>query len=121
LRPPAVPPIPHVPGRRNPGDALAQVVPARLHVGEGLRSTATAREQLPRLCLREAPAQHDAVGGVKPIVGEGRTQDAAMPAEIRKIVLRILAGTAEEPDLRPQWTSRPRSRRKTPKQDGEGQ
>src|SRR5262245_2739079 len=120
-RPPAVPAIPWVLGRRNAGDALAQVVPARHRVGEGLRSIATAREQLPRLRLREAPAQHDAVGGVKPIVGEGGTQDSETPAEIRKIVFRILAGAAEESDFRPEWTCRPRSGHKTPNQDGEGQ
>src|SRR5262245_7927022 len=121
LRPLAVRPIPWVLDRRNAGDALAQLVPARLRVEWCLRRTATAREQLLGLRLREAPAQHDAVGGVKPIVGEGGTQDAELPAEIRKIVHWILAGAAEEPDLRPERPGRPRSRRQTPKQDGEGQ
>ena len=121
LRPPAVPAIPHVPGRRNAGDALAQIVPARLHVGEDLRSIAAAREQLPGLRFRETPAQHHAVGGVKPIVGEGGTQDAEMPAEIRKIIHRILARAGEEPDLRPKRTGRQRGGHKTPKHNGKRQ
>src|SRR4029453_5662375 len=103
-----------------PGTRL-QVVPARPRVEGRLRSIATAREELLGLRIREAPAQHDPVGGVKPIVGEGGTQDAETPAEVRKIVLRILSGAAEESDFRPEWTCRPRSRHKTPKQDGEGQ
>ena len=108
-------------GRRNAGDALAQVVPARLRVGEGLRSIATAREQLPGLRLREAPAQHDAVGGVKPIVGEGGTQDAELPAEKHEIVHWILAGAAEESDLRSERTGRPRGGHKAASHDDERQ
>jgi hypothetical protein len=73
------------------------------------------------LRIREAPAQHDPVGGVKPIVGEGGTQDAELPAEKHEIVHWILAGTAKESDFRPEWTCRPRRGPKTPKQDGEGQ
>src|SRR5262249_44466802 len=106
---------------RHAGDALAQVVPARHLVEWRLRGTATGREQLLGLRLREAPTQHDPVGGVKPIVGEGGAQDAETPAEKRKIVHRILAGTAEESDFRPEWTRRPRSGHKPAKQDGEGQ
>ena len=72
-------------------------------------------EQLLGLLIGETPAQHDPVGGVEPIVGERRTQDAETPTEIRKIVLRVLAGTAKESDFWPEWTCRPRSGHKTPK------
>src|SRR5258707_8732165 len=82
---------------------------------------ATAREQLLGLRIREAPAQHDAIGSVKPIVGEGGTQDAKPPAEICKIVHRILARTAEKSDFRPKRTCRPRGGHKAAKQDGERQ
>ena len=104
-----------------PSDALAQVVPARDRVGGSIRSIAAAGEQLPGLPIRDAPAQHDPVGGIEPVVGESRTQDAETPTKIRKIVLRILAGAAEESDFRSKRTCRPRGGRETPKQDGERQ